>query len=125
MNLLIKNLSKIKNAHTAKKLMVDLVLSKYTINVLKLLKKEGLIKGFSKKINKVRVFFKYIDNKPVFTIIELVSKPSRQVVLSYDNILKFKPRSSGLCVFTATGGVLTKSDLLKNKSGGTPLFFVR
>lgn len=125
MSLLIKNLLKIKNAHRAKKITVNLVLSRYTIDVLNLLKKEGYIRGFSQDSNKLKVFFKYINNKTAFKTLKLITKPSRQVSLSFNNILKSKLASTGLLVFTTSQGIFTKTEVLEKKLGGIPLFIIK
>jgi len=72
--------SRMRVAAKARRKSVDVLTTKFLLNILDVLYKNGVIRGFS-VINsgKTRVFLKYHQNKPVYFDMRLISKPGRKV----------------------------------------------
>lgn len=72
--------SRLRVAAKARRKSVDVLNTKLSLNVLDVLYKNGVIRGFFiVDSGKVRVFLKYYQNKPVFFNMLLVSTPGRKV----------------------------------------------
>ncbi|WP_022670802.1 30S ribosomal protein S8 [Hippea alviniae] len=118
-------LSKIKNGLKAKHDYVDVHSNNLVENVIKILKEEGYIADYKKldnvgNRNMVRVFLKYADEnkrKPVIMMMKMVSKPSRRVYISADEI---KPVMNGLGIgiISTSKGVMTTQQAKKLGIGG-------
>ena len=97
---------------------IDVLNSKQGFSVLDILYKQGLIRGFVIKNDKIRVFLKYYENLPVCKLV-LVSKPSYRIYsslpklsLHYNNVTAF----SGFYIISTNKGLLTSTDCLLNKA---------
>ena len=118
-------LSKIKNGLKAKHDYVDVSSNNLVENVCRILKEEGYIKDYKKledvgNRNVVRVFLKYADEnkrKPAIMLMKMVSKPSRRVYISSDEI---KPVMNGLGIgiISTSKGVMTTKEAKKLGVGG-------
>lgn len=121
-------LTRIRNANSVNKDVVDIPASNLKINIAKTLKDEGFIKEY--KIidnypqNKVRVYLKYgKDNEKVITGIKRISKPGLRVYVNKDEI----PRvlgGLGIAVISTSRGVLTDKEARKEGVGGEVLCYV-
>ena len=89
------SLTRIKNGFSTKLFSVDLKYSKYIINILKVLYKEGFILGFNVKRdlanikdNSIEVILKYDQNQdPLIYKIELLSKPGHRRYVSVRKLI--------------------------------------
>ncbi|WP_035589651.1 30S ribosomal protein S8 [Hippea jasoniae] len=118
-------LSKIKNGLKAKHEYVDVASNNLVENVCRILKEEGYISDYKKldnvgSRNIVRVFLKYADEnkrKPVIMSMKMVSKPSRRIYISADEI---KPVMNGLGIgiISTSKGVMTTKEAKKLGIGG-------
>ncbi len=118
-------LSKIKNGLKAKRDYVDVSNNHLVENVVRILKDEGYISDYRRLTgignrNILRVFLKYTDEskrKPVIMTMKLISKPSRRVYISVDEI---KPVMNGLGIgiISTSHGVMTTSEAKKLNLGG-------
>jgi len=72
--------SRLRVAAKARHKSVDVLTTKFLLNVLDVLYKNGLIRGFH-VINsgKTRIYLKYYQNKPVYFDMQLISKPGRKI----------------------------------------------
>ncbi|MGM0444832.1 MAG: 30S ribosomal protein S8 [Bacillota bacterium] len=121
-------LTRVRNANSVNKDVVDIPASNLKINIAKTLKDEGFIKEY--KIidnypqNKVRVYLKYgKDNEKVITGIKRISKPGLRVYVNKDEI----PRvlgGLGIAVISTSRGVLTDKEARKEGVGGEVLCYV-
>jgi len=121
-------LTRIRNANSVNKDVVDIPASNLKINIAKTLKDEGFIKEY--KIidnypqNKVRVYLKYgKDDEKVITGIKRISKPGLRVYVNKDEI----PRvlgGLGIAVISTSQGVLTDKEARKEGVGGEVLCYV-
>ncbi|MDZ7671417.1 MAG: 30S ribosomal protein S8 [Halanaerobiales bacterium] len=121
-------LTRVRNANSVNKDVVDIPASNLKINIAKTLKDEGFIKEY--KIidnypqNKVRVYLKYgKDNEKVITGIKRISKPGLRVYVNKDEI----PRvlgGLGIAVISTSRGVVTDKEARKEGVGGEVLCYV-
>jgi len=112
----------IRNGYASSKESVVVPHSKQKMEILKLLIKEGYIKGASKRGKKIKksieVFLQYDDkgNQGILKI-RRISKPSRRVYVSYKDIFSVG-RGHGKVILSTPKGVITGSDARKQKVGG-------
>jgi small subunit ribosomal protein S8 len=72
--------SRLRVAAKARYKSVDVLTTKFSLEVLDVLYKNGLISSFYViSSGKIRVFLKYYQNRPVYFDMELISKPGRKV----------------------------------------------
>jgi len=118
-------LAKIKNAILAKKEHVDISPSKEKLEIIKILKNEGLIKNFKKmndeeNQNKVffRVYLKYDDegNSVLFGL-KRISKPGRRIYKGYKDLSKLY-NGIGLYIVSTSAGITTDKKAIEKKVGG-------
>jgi len=123
--------TKIFNAQMAFKPDVTISYSKLKESVLVILKKKGFISDFSiesytsnSDIKQIHVVLKYTsDRKPVINGIRRISKPSRRVYHSVEDI---KPIMNGFAVgvYSTNKGILSDKDAKKENIGGEYLFYI-
>ncbi|MBN2651824.1 MAG: 30S ribosomal protein S8 [Spirochaetales bacterium] len=115
-------LTKVRNASAAGFEKVDVISSKFKVEVVKILKSEGYIKNF-KKINNdgketLRVFLKYdANNKPVIKGIQRVSTPGRRVYAGYKKMPRIFNGYGTVIVSTSTG-IITGKKAAEQQVGG-------
>ena len=115
-------LAKIRNAGMAGHESVDLVPSKFKLEIVKTLKTEGYVRNF-KRVNEndqdsVRVFLKYDDvRKPVIRGMQRISKPGCRVYRSYRSMPRILNGYGTLIVSTASG-VTTGRKAQEQQVGG-------
>ena len=121
-------LTRIRNANSVNKDVVDIPASNLKINIAKTLKNEGFIREY--KIidnypqNKVRVYLKYgQDDEKVISGIKRISKPGLRVYVDKDEI----PRvlgGLGIAVISTSRGILTGKEARKEGVGGEVVCYV-
>jgi small subunit ribosomal protein S8 len=107
--------SRLRVAAKARHKSVDVLTTNFSLNVLDLLYKNGVIRGFFiLNSGKTRIFLKYYQNKPVYFDMQLVSKPGHKVSWSLDtlsinyNLCTF----AGFYIISTTKGLMTSTDCL-------------
>ncbi len=118
-----KSFSQIQNAQNTHKLNTKIKHSKFILEILVVLRKEGFIRGFSVTPGYITVLFKYLNNKPVFTNISIISKSSRRVFFKASTVQK-KKLNGGLFVFTTSSGVKSNHTVLDKGIGGEVIFYI-
>lgn len=114
-------LTRIRNAQRAGHDQVEINTNKFLEKILTILKTEGYIQEYipykEENKNMARVELKYYKNKPVIRGLEKVSKPSRRVYQSSDEI---KPalNNIGINIYSTSKGVLSGKDAKLNHVGG-------
>ena len=118
-------LSRIKNAHQAKKSFTSCFRSKLNMNVLAVLKNEGYIRDYKdveikKGINSIKIDLKYYNGNPVIKKIKRISKPGIRV---YSKITELpKPYGGlGISILSTPKGVMSDQQARKNNVGGEVL----
>jgi len=121
----IQGLLKIKNAQKSQKLTVAVQFSGFLVQVLRALRSEGFIRGFVVNLKDITVFLKYINGKPAFSRITLVSKPSRRLYVRKKALVNAKNTVKvGSFFFSTSQGVFMKKEMLAKGFGGEGLFFI-
>lgn len=123
MNLVSNMISIIKVGSIAKHLVVTVRNSKLCINILNVLYRLGYIRGFSIENKKcVKVFLKYIDNKPIIRNIDVISTPGRRTYTGCGDLrLDLKKKGSGFYIISTDKGLLTDEESVIFSRGGEVL----
>ena len=101
---------------------IEIPFSKFRLEILEVLKKEGYIIDFyleenKEKLKSILVVLKYFDGQPVIKEIKRVSKPGRRVYSRAISIPKVK-NGLGLAILSTSKGVMSDADAIKNNLGG-------
>lgn len=117
----------IRNGMMAKKENVDVPASNTLKAIMEILKKEDYIENFKliedKKQGMVRVYLKYIANKPAIRNIKRVSRPGLRV---YAKSLKLPSvlRGRGLAIVSTSKGIITDKEARDLKVGGEIIGYI-
>lgn len=121
-------LTRIRNACMAKFECVDVPASKVKMEITKILKEEGYIKGY--KIvdesvqNTIRIYLKYDQmNKSIITNLQRISKPGRRIYVKRDEIPKVLG-GMGIAILSTPKGVMTDRYTRKAATGGEVLCYI-
>jgi small subunit ribosomal protein S8 len=116
----------LKNGQLAKRSYIYQTRKNICESFLKILWNEGFIVGYvidSQDSNKFKIFLKYIDGKPVINSIKLISKPSKRIYWSINQIWKINS-SKNLIIFSTNKGLKTIVDCKRLKIGGEPYIVI-
>ena len=120
-------LTRIRNGLMVEKPEVAIPLSKVKVEIAKLLKEEGYIKGY--KIDdttfpsSIVVDLKYDGRTPVIEGIQRVSKPGRRVYADVENI-PVVLGGLGVAFLSTSKGIMTGKSCKQNNVGGEVLLHV-
>ena len=114
---------RLKNSQYAQRSNVDLNYSNLLINVLKILRKCGYIKGFKINERLVSVCLKYSQDSPAISEIKTYSSLDSNNSVSYKKLkalLRENNKNNGisLTLLSTSKGLLTDFECLKEKQGG-------
>ena len=121
-------LTRIRNANQIRSEKVDIPYSKIKLEILKVMKDEGYIKGYKllkegKKTN-LRVTLRYLDNgEKVLTGLKRVSKPSRRFYVGKNDIPSVM-NGLGLAVLSTSQKILTDARCREKGIGGEVLCYI-
>lgn len=112
---------RIKNAYRAGHKSVLIPHSKFKQEIIRVLERAGLaghIERRGKRVRKIiEVNLKYDkDGNPALSGIKFISKPSRRIYSSYEDIQR--AREGGIVVISTSHGVMSGSEARKAKVGG-------
>lgn len=116
----------LKNGQLAKRNFVYQTRKNICEAFLKLLWDEGFILGYkidSNDPNKFKIFLKYKNGKPTINSIRLISKPSKKVYWSINQIWKIDS-GKNFIIFSTNKGLKTIIDCKKLKLGGEPFIAI-
>jgi small subunit ribosomal protein S8 len=124
-----KLLIKLKNASFSQKESIVVEYSVFTLDIIKLLYKEGFIQSFSIKLKEkeyqkkyeILISLRYFYNKPTFKYLKIVSSPSYSHNLKIKSISKLSTKKR-ILVFSTSKGLLNGLECKKQNIGGTLLF---
>jgi small subunit ribosomal protein S8 len=126
-DLIADTLTVIRNGLMAKKPSVDVPVSKITSGIIQILKKYDYIDDFkpieSGHYKVMRVYLKYVHNKPAIKNLKRISKPGLRVYVSKDEIPHVL-RGYGIAILSTTKGLLTDSQARHCGLGGEVLCYV-
>jgi|LauGreDrversion4_2_1035121.scaffolds.fasta_scaffold56356_7 small subunit ribosomal protein S8 len=118
----------IRNGYMAKRDSVKTTVSKIRENILKILKEEGYILGYSKIVSEDKkeyfnIHLKYSSNQPVINEIKVISKPGKRVYCSFNDIPLVK-NGLGMVVISTSKGIIADHQARVQKLGGEVLLTI-
>jgi small subunit ribosomal protein S8 len=118
-------LTRIKNAHRARKSITSCYKSNLNMNVLSVLKDEGYIRDFRdlevrKGINSIQIDLKYFNGNPVIKNIKRVSKPGIRVYSKISDLPKTYG-GLGISILSTSMGVMSDNKARQKNVGGEVL----
>lgn len=117
----------IRNASCIRKPVVDVPSSSVIRSMVEIFKKEGYIENFKfiddKKQGILRVYLKYINNKPVINNLKRISKPGLRRYVKKDRI-PFVLRGRGIALISTSQGIISGKEAREKKLGGEVLGYV-
>jgi small subunit ribosomal protein S8 len=120
-------LTRIRNAVSARHESVDIPASKEKLEIVRILKEEGFILGYStssdvKKV--ITVTLKYgANNQKVISGIKRISKPGLRVYAEVDKLPRVL-NGLGIAIISTSHGVMTDRDARKKNVGGEVIAYV-
>ena len=122
----INLLNRLKNASLSNNELISVPYSKFILDILLILYKEGFIQSFSvvegdsfKK--EISIYLRYYFNKSSLRKLKIVSSPSRVTHLDYNSLSKISIKRNVLFLSTNLG-LLTAIECKRKKIGGILLF---
>ena len=116
-----------RNAIMSKKDSVDMPASKTVKSILEILKNENYIDNFKsiddKKQGLLRVYLKYLFQKPAIKNIKRVSKPGLRVYVRHQKIPSVL-RGRGIAIISTPKGIMTDREARQVSSGGEVIAYV-
>jgi small subunit ribosomal protein S8 len=125
-NYLYNMIANLKKGQLAKRNFIFNNRKKICESFLQILWNEGFILGYkidSENFNKIKIFLKYKDGKPVINSIKFISKPSRRVYYSIKQIWKIDS-SKSFIIFSTNKGLKSITECKKLKIGGEPCIII-
>lgn len=121
-------LTRIRNANGANHDSLEISASKIKLEVVKILQREGFIKGFDvikqTPQDKIKITLKYgAKREKVLTNLKRISKPGLRVYCGKDQIPRVL-RGLGIAILTTPQGVMTDREARKRGIGGEVLCYV-
>lgn len=121
-------LTRIRNASRTKKEKVDVPASKMKSEIAKILKAEGYISNFKliedRKQGILRVYLRYTpDKKTVITGIKRVSRPSRRIYKSAQELPRILG-GLGTAIVSTSHGMMTDKNARKTRIGGEIICYI-
>ena len=118
-------LTRIRNASATRKKQVYIPFSKIKLEILKILKTEGFIGGFTEikpgsgdqKFGGLEVELKYEGGQSVISSIKKISKPGRRVYATSENLPQVL-NNLGIAVISTSAGIMTNKKAKKLGLGG-------
>ena len=118
-------LTRIRNGQKAGKSMITAPASRLRENLLRVLEREGYIRGFERYnvrpgVDEVRVELKYNEGTPVISQIMRVSKPGRRVYAKIKDLPKVY-NGLGISILSTPRGVMSDHEARQANVGGEVL----
>ncbi len=115
-------LTRIRNAHAARKPAIEVAHSRLKGELAKILKKEGFIADFTTETQGarryLRIYLKYgPDETPLIHGIRRVSRPGRRCYVSAKDVPRVL-NGIGLAILTTSAGVMTDRQARRSHVGG-------
>jgi small subunit ribosomal protein S8 len=121
-------LTRIRNANRAYHDSLTISGSKLKVEIVKILQREGFIKGFDivkdPKQDQLKVYLRYGPKREkVITNLKRISKPGLRVYAGSDKLPRVL-RGLGIAVLTTSQGVMTDKEARRKGIGGEVLCYV-
>lgn len=122
MHLLANLVSQIKVGSVQHRNFVDVKKNKLIIQVCLFLEELGYITNFYVKGTHVRIFLKFVGGRSLLKDIELCSKSSKKIYISYAKLKSFSRYK--IFILSTEYGLVTNKQALEHKVGGVVLISV-
>lgn len=122
-------LTRIRNASLRRIEKVDIPASKMRLEIARILKEEGFLRGFKttkeKGLDVLRLVLKYTtdEERPVISGITRISKPGRRIYAGAREIPLVK-RGLGIAIVSTSRGIITDKKARENNVGGEVICYV-
>lgn len=122
-------LTRIRNASLRRIEKVDIPASKMRLEIARILKEEGFLRGFKttkeKGFDVLRLALKYTadEERPVISGITRISKPGRRIYAGAREIPLVK-RGLGIAIVSTSRGIITDKKARENNVGGEVICYV-
>ena len=118
-------LTRIRNANQMKYDTVEVLVSKMTKEIARILKAEGYISEYSIADNKMTLNLKYSEGKKerVITGLKRISKPGLRVYAKHSELPKVL-NGLGIAIISTSKGIMTDRDARKENLGGEVLAYI-
>ena len=117
----------IRNATCIKKQVVNVPASSVIKSIAEILKREGYIENCKfiedKKQGMLRLYLKYVNDKPAINNLRRVSKPGLRIYVEKDEI-PLVLRGRGIAFISTSQGILTDKEARDRKIGGEVIGYV-
>ena len=120
-------LTRIRNANMVKHESVSMPASNLKVELIKVLQSEGYIDSYTVEekdgFKVLNITLKYVNNRPVITGLQRISKPGLRVYSKAKNM----PRvfdGMGIAVISTSKGLMSEKTARTNKLGGEVLCYV-
>ena len=116
--------TRIRNGQKSRKLEIFVKKTQKTINILKVLKKEGFIRGYHITDKDISVLLKYFTDKPVINIIEPILSYNKNKYTSVKSLIQLKDlkkknnQGLGLFLLSTSKGILSDYESIEQNIGG-------
>lgn len=110
-------LIRIQNAIMRKRETVEVLNTKLSVEVLKVIKQEEMIEDFEDKGKYIEVTLKYDDAEPVITHLEKVSKSGQRIYVSNNEIVPIM-NGRGISIISTSEGVMNGAMAKSKNLGG-------
>jgi len=128
-------LTRIRNANLARHSFAILRYSKLSLEILKVLVREGYIKEYSledgmnaqKQIKAILKYKGWWIKKPIFSTLKRVSKPGQRIFASYkdfDKTVDALKYEQGIAIISTSSGIMSHLKAVKLKKGGEILCYI-
>jgi small subunit ribosomal protein S8 len=115
-------LTKIRNGQKYKSFQISHPYSHFLFDVVQILYHQGYIRGYYVQTDKIFVLLKYINNQPVLRAIKRISKPSKKIYWSLENLKTVKYQ--GTFILSTNKGILSDKSSIQSAVGGELLVHV-
>ena len=121
-------LTRIRNANSAKKQVVDIPASNMKKAIAEILVEQGYIKSFEEikdeKQGVIRVTLKYDENgQKVISGLKRISKPGLRIYVNKDELPRVL-NGLGIAIISTSKGIMTDKEARKNSLGGEVMAYV-
>lgn len=116
----------IKNGQLAKRNFIYQTRKKICESFLQILWDEGFIVSYiidNQNSNRIKIFLKYKNGKPAINSIKSISKPSKRIYWSINQIWKIDS-SKNFIIFSTNKGLKTVVECKKLRLGGEPFIVI-
>lgn len=119
-------LTRIRNGQRARKTEVASPSSKFRVNVLEVLRREGYIRGYRREEHghqELAIELKYHNGEPVIRELRRVSKPGRRVYSGVEDLPQIY-NGLGIAILSTPRGVMSDAEARQARVGGEILCMV-